>query len=326
VEAIAPRVPVPSGRALEGAQNGAHAGGDGAAMTQDPRPVAGCILFLRLRGVAGAPAAAEDALRAVVEAAALAWDRKRRVVLQAADGFAIAGPVLPSTALAAARRAAAHAQAGAVAVALHHGPLRVLGDSRVAGEGLTTAAVLAGLAPQGTILSDAFRQALVQEAPDLARDLDPVTEIAGPGGTALYRHDADRARRRGQRRTLLAAGGMAALLAAGWGGREARRRYEAAHRPALLLLDIRPAGEVFVDGVSQGTSPPLTRLSVAPGPHTIEVRSARAKPLHLEVQLQPGQELPIRHVFAPPPAPRRATPPKARPKAEPGPLERFKFW
>ncbi|WP_460890852.1 hypothetical protein, partial [Ramlibacter alkalitolerans] len=135
----APRLALAPGRATAGAQNGAHALGKGGAMRQDAQPVAGCILFLRPRAAAGTTLPANDAaLRAVLQAAAQSWDGKRRVVLQAAEGFAIVGPVLPSAALAAARRAAAHPQAKDVAIALHHGPLRVLGDeARVGGEGLT---------------------------------------------------------------------------------------------------------------------------------------------------------------------------------------------
>ncbi|HET8747059.1 MAG TPA: hypothetical protein VFM98_15775, partial [Ramlibacter sp.] len=299
----------------------------------------------------------EQALRAVAEGAAARWPRKGRVVLQVDEGLAIAGPVAASDALQAARRAGAHPQAGVLGLALHHGPLRAIpapqpvvpaphsvvpapnsvvpaqagtqsaaSPSRVDGEGLTTAAVLAGLARDRMLVSGAFRAALAAEAPRRAQDLQPVPELSGPGGTALFRDDTQGARSRGQRRTLLAAGGMLALLGAGWAGRAAREAYEAAHRPAVILLEIRPAGEVFVDGVRQGTSPPLTRLQVEAGPHTIEIRSARAKPLRLEVLLKPGQELPLQHVFAPPPAPRRAAPAKPRPKAEPGPFERFKFW
>jgi hypothetical protein len=285
--------------------------------------VTGCILFLRR----GAQAPGEEALRAVTQAAAAGWGRHGRVVLQAPEGFAIAGPVAPAHALEAARRAAAHAQAGEVALALHHGALRVQGAAaaaRIAGEGLTTAAVLAGLAGPRTLVSNAFRQALAEQAPRLAEDLQPVKDLAGPGGAALFRDDAAGARARGQRRTLLAAGGIAALLVAGGVAREARLRYEAAHQPAVILLEIRPSGEVFVDGVAQGTSPPLTRVSVAPGAHTIEIRSPRAKPLRLQVDLKPGQQMPLQHVFAPPP--RRAAPAKPRSRHEPGPFERFKFW
>jgi hypothetical protein len=90
------------------------------------------------------------------------------------------------------------------------------------------------------------------------------------------------------------------------------------------LLDIAPSGEVFVDGQSRGSAPPLARLEVPPGPHTIEVRNPRARPFQLEVQLKPGQQMEIRHVFPAPP-PRRAPAPP-RQKQPSGPLGRFKFW
>jgi hypothetical protein len=51
------------------------------------------------------------------------------------------------------------------------------------------------------------------------------------------------------------------------------------------------------------------------------VRNGRLRPVRLQMHLQPGEELQLKHVFVapPPPAP-------ARPRKEPGWLERFKFW
>jgi hypothetical protein len=338
VQAPTARLPLPPGSAVARGQDGSPAGGAVESMTQQPRAAAACILLLRPRaagaGTAGG-AAADAALRAVAQAAVRGWDASRRVVLQGPDGLAIAGAVAPQVALQALRRAMRHPQAASVAMALHHGPLRVLsgeaGAARLAGDGLTRAAVLAGLTGARPLVSGAFRQALATAAPRAAQDLQPATEVTGPGGEALFRDDEARSRARGQRRTLFAALGLAAIIAAGWGVHIARELYEAAHRPAWILLDVRPSGEVFVDGVSQGMAPPLERVPVPAGLHTIEVRNARAKPLRLQVQLQPGQELPLTHVFPPPPPPRPA--PAARPKAPaapagpaPGPLERFKFW
>jgi hypothetical protein len=92
----------------------------------------------------------------------------------------------------------------------------------------------------------------------------------------------------------------------------------------VLYLDIKPAGELFVDGEAKGSTPPLVRLSLPPGPHTIEVRSGRARPLQTQVTLQPGEEMQLKHVFVAPPSPRR---PRAQPqKEQPGLLDRFKFW
>ena len=308
---------------MAGGQNGAHAGGVGEAMKQDPGSAAACILALRPRG----PGTGEDVLRAVAEAAAAGWDAGYRVVLQSREGLALVGCVAPSVALLAARRAAAHPKAGHVALALHHGPVRVLDAQRVAGESLARAAILAGLAGTPTLVSEAFRQALATEAPKLARELDAAGDLSTQDGESLYRDDLALVRQRARRRSLLATLGIVALLGAGAAGRIARESYEAAHRPALVLLDIRPSGEIFVDGVPQGSSPPLTRLPVPPGAHTIEVRGVRAKPLVVQVYLQPGEELSLQHVFPPPPR-RPAAPPRGKPAPAPapGPFERFRFW
>lgn len=323
MQQLAARVPLQPAPAVAGGQNGAHAGAGIDAMSGDPKTPARCILMLRLRAAGNG----DDALRAVAGAAAAAWDRTRRVVLQAPEGIALVGAVAPTLALEAARRAAAHPRAGEVAMALHHGPVRVLGEQRVAGEGLASAVGLAAMAGSRTIVSEAFRQALAAEAPRRAGELDAASDVSAQDGEVVYRDDARRARRIGQRRTLFAAAGILLVLGAGWSARAARDAWQAAHRPALIALDIRPSGEVLVDGVPQGTSPPLVQLQLAPGAHTIEVRNGRAKPLLVQVQLQPGEELSVKHVFPPPPPARRpAAKPKTAPTPAPGPFERFKFW
>jgi hypothetical protein len=133
----------------------------------------------------------------------------------------------------------------------------------------------------------------------------------------IFVFDAGAARGRSVRRHVLAASGIVLLIATGYGGRVARLRHEAARRPAIIHLDIKPAGEIFIDGQLHGTTPPMLDLSLPAGPHSIEVRSGRLPPLHLDVQLQPGEELQLKHSFAAPPAPQR----RARPKdKEPGSL------
>jgi eukaryotic-like serine/threonine-protein kinase len=64
-----------------------------------------------------------------------------------------------------------------------------------------------------------------------------------------------------------------------------------------ITLAIAPWGEVFIDGSSRGVSPPLTRLSLAPGNYTIEVRNGDAAPLRRRVEVQPGQSLTLQHRF-----------------------------
>ena len=53
-----------------------------------------------------------------------------------------------------------------------------------------------------------------------------------------------------------------------------------------------------------------TRLP--PGAHTIEVRSGRLPPLRLDVRLEPGEQMQLKHEFATPPAP--PPPRRVRPK------------
>jgi hypothetical protein len=299
-------------------------------------PVAASVLFLRMHAFADAEAteraSRREQLQTVLEAALPAWDASRRVVLEAPDGLAVVGDIDPASALAAAQLAADHGADGSLGIALHHGPVRVIADNegatRVVGDGVDTAAALAGFTTgHPVVVSQAFRAALAARAPRLAQDLRPagerVDERLRPH--ALFVFDPAPAKAIAQRRRVLALAGLCVLLAAGWSVRVARERYAEAHRPATVVLDIRPTGEVFVDGAAKGTAPPLARLSLPPGPHTIEVRNGRFKPVHMEVVLQPGEELQVKHVFVAPPV-RRARPPAPRRGAAPGVLDRFKFW
>jgi hypothetical protein len=74
---------------------------------------------------------------------------------------------------------------------------------------------------------------------------------------------------------------------------------EAPARPARVTVkvDVQPWGEVFVDGVSRGVSPPLKTLSLPAGRHTVEVRNADLPPYRMALDLKPGQPLTLRHVF-----------------------------
>jgi len=66
---------------------------------------------------------------------------------------------------------------------------------------------------------------------------------------------------------------------------------------ASVTLGIAPWGEIIVDGDPHGVSPPLTRLTLAPGTHTIEVRNSAAPPYIARLDLQPGQAVEVRHRF-----------------------------
>ena len=311
-------------------------------MTSESAPLAvpASVLFLRLRGwgenLPSEQSRRRTELASTLRAALAAWAEDRRVVLEANDGLAVVGAADPAIALKAARLAAHASKDSGLGIGLHHGPVRATGDSsgevRVQGEGVETAAALAGFSAEHPLVaSQAFRDALAVGSPRQAANLRDAGEVLDERLRAhtLFVLDPLPARRRAVRRVITGVLGLALLLTAGLAGRQARERYEEAHRPAMLVLDIRPGGEVFVDGESRGNAPPIVRLSLPPGMHLVEVRNAKAPPLRTEVQLQPGELMELKHVFAPPPPPR-----KARPQAKPpGPgeridrfIDRYKWW
>jgi hypothetical protein len=299
-------------------------------MTAEPGqiPVATSVLSLRLRGFADDPASQagrREQLVATARKAVMAWDGDRRVVLEAPDGLAFVGHVPPSVALDAASIVARDAGDGALGIGLHHGPIELVQDgdtARLRGEGLDMAGALANVSDSRAIVaSQAFREALVATAPRQAGDLRPAGEIVDDQlrKHSIFVFDAEAARSRALRRNVLAGSGLVLLLGAGWGVRIAREMQEAARRPGIIHLDIKPAGEVFVDGQSFGATPPVVDLKLPPGPHSIEVRSGRFPPLRLDVQLQAGEEMQLKHQFAAPAAPPRRARPATRDR-EPGNL------
>jgi hypothetical protein len=310
-----------------------------------PLPVPASVLFLRMRGWAESLPSEQSRRRTelagLVRVALAAWSEDRRVVLEAADGLAVVGEGDPAQALQAARLAAQSTQDGGVGIGLHHGPVRASGDTitqvRVQGDGIDTAAALAGFqGPQPVLVSQSFREALAARSPRQAETLRPVGEMVDERlrSHALFVFDPVPARRRAVRRALAGVLGLMLLLAAGMAARQMRERYEEAHRPAILVLDIKPTGEVLVDGDAKGTAPPLVRLSVPPGTHIIEVRNGKLPPLITEVQLQPGEQMELKHVFVPPPPPPpavRKPRPQAPHKLTPAEklehaISKYKFW
>lgn len=65
----------------------------------------------------------------------------------------------------------------------------------------------------------------------------------------------------------------------------------------LLQLAVSPWGEVDVDGKPAGTTPPLTRLTLPEGEHTITVRNADLPPHSVTVRISADQPATVRHRF-----------------------------
>jgi hypothetical protein len=67
--------------------------------------------------------------------------------------------------------------------------------------------------------------------------------------------------------------------------------------PGSITLAIDPWGEVFVNGKSQGVSPPKKQLKLPPGRYKIEVRNSTF-PAHVQtVDLKSREELTLKHKF-----------------------------
>ncbi|MDP2155071.1 MAG: PEGA domain-containing protein, partial [Sulfuricella sp.] len=67
--------------------------------------------------------------------------------------------------------------------------------------------------------------------------------------------------------------------------------------PATLGFSILPWGEIFIDGKSQGASPPLREIKLSPGKHQIEIKNTDFPPYRQTVELEAGSSQKIRHKF-----------------------------
>ena len=67
----------------------------------------------------------------------------------------------------------------------------------------------------------------------------------------------------------------------------------------IVQLAVSPWGQVEVDGKPMGTSPPLTRLTLASGSHTITVRNTDFPAYTQTVTVDGESPVTLRHRFGP---------------------------
>ena len=65
----------------------------------------------------------------------------------------------------------------------------------------------------------------------------------------------------------------------------------------VLNIAISPWGQVEVNGAAVGTTPPLTRLELPQGTHTITVRNEDFPPYTQRVQVDPERPVTLKHRF-----------------------------
>ena len=287
------------------------------------------VVVIKVRDFARKPVAEQAALKAKLDeaiAAGVAGLREdERIVLDTPSGAAIVVLGNPGAALDVAMRAADAANDPHIAAGINHGPVRVVEAASgpvIVGDGIAAADAIADLAPAGRLAAAReFRDALSHAAPGRARHL-------ARAGTHTDAHDrahdlffADRAAFASRRWRIA---GVSVLLFVAIVGAAAIARAVlariAAAAPATLVFEVRPPGEISIDGVPRGKSPPLQQLQLPPGVHTIVIERALSKTVTQEVKLAPGEILVVRHVVA-------ATPPKAPAKAREREREPQKpFW
>lgn len=64
-----------------------------------------------------------------------------------------------------------------------------------------------------------------------------------------------------------------------------------------VKVDIRPWGEIWVDGVRRGVSPPLKEFRLPPGRHEVVIRNANLPPHRSTLMVREGQPTVLSHVF-----------------------------
>ena len=285
-------------------------------------PVYANVAFLRIPQFDALPVSKQAALKELLEgrtrAALGAVPAADRVVLDADDGLALVLFGDPARALGLVQAIQAGSDAPPVQAGLNYGPLALAmrgSDARVFGDGLTAAAAAARFAPpQKVLVTQDFAKTLEHRSPERAMELASAGDFTD---TRVRLHSfltPDPKVRAARRRRVLALGGagVAAILGLGLAAREARRLLFTP-LPAVVKFVVKPRGDVYVDGMLKGRTPPVQEIEIAPGQHLVQIRSPGSPTLEVALDLKPGERTTIAHTFV-------------RPAPKPKPQEQPDFW
>jgi hypothetical protein len=289
-----------------------HGNNDGNRRMPPASPVFANIAFLRIARFGERPVAEQAALKQRLEerlrAAIAGLPPADRIVLDAPDGAGIVHFGDPVRALDIVQGLRDGPEGGMLQAGLNHGPIAVTArdaGGRVFGDGIASAAAAAGFAAGGGLLVTApFARMLEATRPDRAAELAPAGEFTDARVRlhAFYTPDPRRLAARRNRLAAYALAGILGILLLGVAGREVNRRYFPP-RPAVVEFDVKPRGEVLVDGIRHGSLPGLKEVELRPGRHHLRVQNAGHPPLDLVVNLEPGERMTVTHTFASPRAP-----------------------
>lgn len=265
------------------------------------------VAFLKIAGFGERPVADQARLKARLESrvreAIAGLPASDRIVLDAPDGIALVLFGHPARALDIAQALRTDPDAGPLEVGINHGPIAVTArdaGAMVFGDGIASAATAAGFATAERLLVTApFAKMLEATKPDRAAELAPAGEFTDARVRlhAFYTPDRRRLIMRRNRLAAYALVGMVSILLLGVIAREVNSRFFPA-RPAVVEFEVKPWGEVVIDGVVHGRTPQQIReVTLAPGRHHIRVRSGKQPPLDLKVSLEPGERMTVTHSF-----------------------------
>jgi hypothetical protein len=268
------------------------------------RPVHASVAYLRVPHFEDLPVAEQVAqkerLFALTAGALAGVAPADRAVLDTDDGLALVLLCEPHRALDVCEAIHGHDEFHPIQVGVGFGPLARAADGddpHVVGDGLTGAARFAE--PDRLLVTDAFARALRITAPARAADLARAGDFTDTRVRqhVLYAPDPGRSALRRRRFALYTVGGVAAILLAGVIGRGIYQPIVRS-RPGVLVLDVRPRGEVYVDGAFHGRTPPLAEVSLAPGPHRVQIRSAGFPQHNMLVEVKPGERQTLAYTFS----------------------------
>lgn len=81
------------------------------------------------------------------------------------------------------------------------------------------------------------------------------------------------------------------------GGASGKAAVGAPAPAGTVRLAVAPWGEVFVDGVSRGVTPPLKQLTLAAGTHRIEIRNPAGSAWEHSIDVVAGEQITLSHRF-----------------------------
>lgn len=65
----------------------------------------------------------------------------------------------------------------------------------------------------------------------------------------------------------------------------------------VLKLEIKPRGKIVIDDISKGLSPPLDKIKLAVGTHTVEISNGQAAPVKRTIEIKRDETVTVSHTF-----------------------------